>query len=171
MDAQSDTRLKYLRQRAFILDFLIYAVLMFLFYFMFLALPMMAMGSYDVVQREIYMRWTPIAYVFFFIQHVFLHTVWSGSLGQRFCGLHLYHLAEKPAAKWVFGRALVATLIFPTLILFPGPAIGFYFGPDSGAVSLFALGLGIVITMMLSLRLNKSGQNLQSHCLISSLKK
>lgn len=149
------------RRAAFALDAMGYAGLLVLFYFVYVGLPMAAMGEYDSVQRALYLKWTPMAFGFFFVQHLFFHAVMGASMGQRVRKLtYVTPAGQKPALGSLVVRAALSTLIFPSLILAPGPAIGFHFGPDSAPVSLTLLIIGCVVSGMLALRTDANGQTL-----------
>lgn len=148
------------RVYAFFADALGYLGLIGLFYFVFQALPLVAMGDYNEVQRALYLYATPFAYGFFFAQHFLVHALKSASLGQVFFKVELVNAAgQRPTVQAHLMRAGIATAIFPTLILLPGPALGFYLGPGSGAMSLAILALGFAVAWYLSTRTMHDGAN------------
>ncbi|MEM6850766.1 MAG: RDD family protein [Pseudomonadota bacterium] len=165
-------RLRSARRWGFVLDAFGYSVLLFVFYFVFVGVPLLAMGDYDEVQRYLYLIWTPAAYIFFFAQHVIAHSLLEASFGQFVLGL-AYRSAdgERPLFINNAKRALISTLIFPTLLLLPGPVIGFLFGPDSALVSLVALAIGFAAAIRISLNIDGDGRTLTERATGLSLTK
>jgi hypothetical protein len=152
--------MKRRRFRAFLIDSVLAFLAICLFYFVAIGVPILSMGDYDVVQRSAYTSATPIAYGLFFVAHLVSSVALKASIGQRIQKLWLVGFeGQRPKFTAFLGRSIFATLIFPTLVLLPGPAVGFYLGAGSGGLSLGLLINGAVLCALIALWTDNNGRN------------
>jgi uncharacterized oligopeptide transporter (OPT) family protein len=153
--------MKRRRLNAFLIDSVLAFLAICLFYFVAMGLPLAAMGDYDFVQRVAYTQATPIAYSLFFFAHFVTSVSIKASIGQRLKKLWLVGSeGQRPKVTAFLGRSIFATLIFPTLVLLPGPAVGFYLGAGSGGLSLALLSIGTALCALAALWTNNQNRNL-----------
>ena len=152
--------MKRRRVNAFLIDSVLAFLAICLFYFVAMGLPLAAMGDYDVVQRSAYTSATPIAYGLFFVAHFVTSVSLKASIGQRLQKLWLVGSeGQRPKFTSFLGRSIFATLIFPTLVLLPGPALGFYLGAGSGGLSLGLLINGTALCALAALWTDNKNRN------------
>jgi hypothetical protein len=86
----------------------------------------------------------------YFPQHFVWNALLRASPAEAIAGLRLVDQSGQSRPLFaLFKRVLIATIIFPTLIILPGPLTGFAMGPESATLSVVLLLLGVITASVL----------------------
>lgn len=119
-----------------------------------------AMGRYEPDQEAAYLEALPFAFAICLVLTIASQLILKASAGQWFAGLRLEPVTQTGASKGVVGQIVFGGILFPALLLLPGPMLGFAIGPASALGSLALLIAGIGLIGFLCLKTDADGQTL-----------